>query len=328
MKTKKLKTGFYGKLPFYKEFIRTGDFRSETRGFEDFLHGGESERRARPETVETVPRTRFLFLFSPQKGSRILAGTLRPSTDGLRPFPITQFCHLRRRPVFKQYFLLPLLLEEFWQASDLFLTRSFSNLQDFVQQSRELPISVPGSFSPARERFRDRMERSTIRELPPPPVSMEDADRGWTARVFRNLYTTAGIERAHNTRRGGVSLAFWLPIHGNRETRLSLASFWLKVLDVVLGKPRSLPSVFIADHDDPQPRPGMFIVFRPVISSDFVCIMEGHAGKDTISDLTADWGNVGSGTALDDRLDQALHSPETTLDRVLAILEGRTIRHA
>lgn len=319
MKEKKLKTSCYGKLPFYKEYIRFGENRRERAFLENLIDKGVAEKNLDTRQGGATPLPKLMFLYVPDKGRRILAGNLWPSSDGLRSFPVVQFSYLRRRKVSKRFHLLPIYLEGLWASMNGFLGQRFENIQEFYKRTQEFSISLPSDYTMAEEEFNKRMESNRVSSLWPWSGGAETDRQEGILRFFRNLRAAGEIEmRSMNA---DVSVALWVPVGGRGPDHFGLVAFWLQAVRITFGKPRCVPSVFMAENSRSESAEGVFIIFRQVVPFDFLAMVNQQPPTETISDLSSDWGDLSTQTILPPSLEEALRKPNTPLAGILDLMD-------
>ncbi len=319
MKLNRLKTTSYGKLPFYKEYIRFGEERPESKIYKTLIDKGEAERRNNTDPAHPNPSSKYLFLFVPDKGRKILVGDLISSSDGLRQFPFTQFSHLPRRKLSKRYHLMPLFFEDFWIAADSFLSQQFNDIHDFHQKNLKNRISSPTNLSSIEKDYKQRLSDTNLGTLYLSATSSHDEQAEINPRILRNLWTAIKLETEINKKE--IPLAFWVPVYGNQKDRLFYISCWLQIMSIIIGKHKCIPSIFITDNNESTKFQGFFILFRYVMPSDFAIMMAQQIENDMISNLSTDWGPINEKIAFPASLEDSMNNAETSLSDFLNLLK-------
>jgi len=320
MTVRKLKIGCYGKLPFYKEYISFGLEGVEPRAFKELVDKGEVQRGLTRREADINRLPKYFFLFHPSGARNILIGTLFPSSDGLRPFPMAPFCSIPRKRILKFYHMLPIYFEEVWNSFDAFISQDFVDIRDFYEKARQIELHVNRTFHDIEGYLRIRLEQTPVHALCPRAGPVPEEWPDWGLRVFKNLRICAQTEQGR--KKGDISLAFSIPVWGNREHRFFLVCFWLTLIRAVLRGIKGTPSVLFSDGEGLGSLHRVFILYRPIQPLDFVAMMEPEKENDFISNLASDWGQITRSAILSSSLVDTLKSPKSSLQDILNSLRS------
>jgi type VI secretion system ImpM family protein len=120
-------TGYYGKLPISREFLRWNGAGAEVRELDPWMQEGMLSSKAHlgDAWAEALERAEIWnFLFFPERGSRPLLGVLIPSVDQVgREFPFLAFMLIDREKMTIRPALMPLAFNEFLQRTSALVAR-------------------------------------------------------------------------------------------------------------------------------------------------------------------------------------------------------------
>ena len=249
----------YGKLPFYKDFLksRSGD---SSQKFQEWLNGLDRQR-GQPAKL---PRTQRV-LFIPESGKDYVLATVWDSSDegGVRKFPFALYFEPPRRflatiadqPVFGNLKLWEVLERE---KPGLAAT---GGTQAFYQRLREVGHSQSLSPRSVEEgEFWKESHQTPARALAAALFGPDPAD-DWTRLLWRVLLALGPAERSSAV---VPTLALRLPLGRGIAYRLQVET-WGKLIRE--RDPRTIPSVIYPR--DPVDGPASFsLFFRPLRESD------------------------------------------------------------
>lgn len=164
-------TGYYGKLPFSREFLRWNGAGAEMRELDPWLQEGMVFAKTRlghalKKAVEEAEP--WNFLFAPIRGSRMTLGVILPSVDQVgREYPFLAFMLIDQETTGIRRALLPLACKEFLcRTSDLIRRlRSTQDWNAFKQAFESSNGTAPVEASQVQASYDGALNRVTVADF-------------------------------------------------------------------------------------------------------------------------------------------------------------------
>jgi hypothetical protein len=302
-----LRVSCFGKLPFYREFLRIGLGGSAAPWVIRWVESAHESWSRSGEAPVQSPLIRFA---APLDGGGLVAGTVRQSTDGLRRHPVTFFIEDARGGTQDRWHLAPLALSESWDALSALNQQTWDNVTSL---SAALESGVPEpAWEPARITYEDALA-APLDVAPWNALLGETGDRARHAAA--NLLAVLEAQRSARSAAEGVSLA--VPLRPSHGTAPVAASIWLDLLGTAAAR---LPVITIASEP-----PRLVVFFRPPEGRDLAAVLSS-LDMAPIDDLGEPWQthpSVGSDEARNlDTLAEAAPGPFKELrERIRSAVE-------
>ena len=261
-----LPVGCYGKLPFWREYLEEKLSFPSTRALKEWVHQGREDARLSQEDVENAriqATTSRRFLFGIPGSTELVAGVIRPSSDGGgRGFPFMVFTHFPRRLYGKQYSMLPMALGPVWEALD-----------DAWDQLAAVT---------SRDMFREVLGSSLV-PTPAPATEVQGLylteRRESASQVFRRQ-DGASLdslkqhlpEFLQRLRKGGELPALELPVSDDIEASPFEVAFWLELINKPFFWKRWEPSIFLEESLAEKNR-DVILIFGMIRPQDYSAIL-------------------------------------------------------
>ena len=267
----------FGKLPFWREYLKGGAVHPTSRALRDWLHGGKEAlglENGEQGVKDEVFNARLRVLIGLPSSKELLAGVIRPSNDaGGRHFPFTVFTHFPRKLYGKHYSLLPLALVPVWEALDdawdaLAAVASREAFEETLA-SNEAPGLVP--VAEARGDYQGRQGEDAMGLFESDPAASPRALRENMPDVLTELRKTSGG--------GGMHLQF--PAAPDLEEACFNASLWIDLVNRQFRLRRYEPSVLIDAKVSAAPR-RVFLKFGAVEPGDYIDIVGAEADTNLV----------------------------------------------
>jgi type VI secretion system ImpM family protein len=258
----------FGKLPFWREYLKGGAVHPTSRALRDWLHKGKEAlglENGEEGVKDEVFNARLRVLLGLPGSKELLAGVIRPSNDaGGRHFPFAVFTHFPRKVYGKHYSLLPLALVPAWEALDdawdaLAGVASREAFEE-VLASNEAPGLVPAAE--ARGEYQGRQREDAAHVFANDPPSSPQALRAGMPGLLSGLRKSSV----------GGGLNVQLPAAPDLEEACFNASLWIEMVNRQFRLRRYEPSVLIDAKVNSVPR-RVFLKFGPIEPGDYIDIM-------------------------------------------------------
>lgn len=278
----------YGKLPFHLEYLRIGLEAPGAIAVTRWIDRAHEAMHA-PGRSDEEARTTLCFASAPPDRAGVLAGVVRPSSDGRRRHPVTLFVEERPAAVSERWHLLPLALAEVWTTQRALLDRPFQDVPELTEALRDVPGTIDLDAAAAD------YEAALALVAPTGPWTMLTGVGGDVARhVALNFLAVSEAQREARSVAEGVALTVSLA-GAAAEPAVSLfrACLWLDLFrQVAPGAP--LPTLLLGGEAGTWDR--LWAVYRPAEGTDLAALLSGQDAA-AIDELAEAWQEMPSGDA-------------------------------
>ncbi len=270
-----LRVACFGKLPFYREFIRHGCESPAAAGVVRWIERAH-EAMTRAGTPTDTPGAEVTFALPHPEGAGVVAGVVRRSSDGLRRHPVALFAEDRASGLETQWHLAPIALAPLWRALAGLLEGPYENVAQLgaALDASDVTIGVPDAVA-AWEAF---LSGATA-DGPWRTLTGVDGDAG--RHLALNLVAVARAQRDADSVEAGVSFA--VPLAGDDAgARLARAGLWLAAFREGAGTAPP-PAILLAAGGT-----RLYAFYRPVDGADLGALLTSGDTR-AVDDLTDAW---------------------------------------
>lgn len=282
---RKLPLSCYGKLPFYKEYLRHNLHSPETEKLIEWIEEG-----MRLQSSENIEAGNFLyrFIFLPKEQKRFICGIIQNSSDGLRTYPFTVFVSCPKNQFRSHPIVLAIIFDSFWLKMEDFLRADHKTIDNFTNELMDINMVSPSMLSINQKKLQKSFLSFDLIEYLESMFSSQEQEK--KGRLLENLlYLYLAYRKRPNDAKQG---AFRLPLADSSILSLEAqTSFWVGFLGLILQRKHEFSSIFLPGHDNlgNQALRDLYIFFREPAPMDFVEIMLDKKNSKRINNFSEKW---------------------------------------